>query len=391
MDKMKLHRWILLALWILSLVIVSFYGGAVSYGLFFCVTLLPAISFLYLIFVYRSFTLYQQIESRNIVAGQPQPYYFVLQNDSFFAFTSVSVKLFSSFSYVEKLPDGIVYELLPGDKFPYETKLVCRYRGEYEVGIKEILITDFFRLFRLRYAVPGTIKALVLPRIIRVKELGSIADIPLLSRQVSAFTQTEPDSTVRNYMDGDALKQIHWKATARRQAFMVRNKTGEEKQSISILCDTKRYYDDMKKYLPVENKILEILLALGFFFAEKNIPFSLYYGQSGMVCHSVKEMNDFDAFYQNTASIQFDKTEDARAILAQAMSTGSFRNNKIVFCILHAWDDSYDSLTAQLVSEGIIVVIYLITEENPEDCLKQNSLRRRLIVLPVDAEPEGRL
>lgn len=391
MDKMKLHRWILLVLWILSLVIVSFYGGAVSYGLFFGVTLLPAISLLYLVFVYRSFKLFQKIESRNIVVGQPQSYYFVLQNDSFFAFTSVSVKLFSSFSYVEKLPDGIEYELLPGDKFPYETKLVCKYRGEYEVGIKEILITDFFRLFRFRYAVPSTIKALVLPKIVRVKELGSIADIPLLSRQTSVFMQTEPDSTVRDYMEGDALKQIHWKATARRQAFMVRNKTGEEKQGISILCDTKRFSDDNKDYLPVENKILETLLALGFFFTEKNIPIFVYYGQNGMVCYPVKEMSDFDAFYQNTAAIQFDKEEDTHSILAQAMSTGSFRNNKVVFCILHTWDDSYDSLTEQLISEGVIVVVYLVTKENTEECFIQNSLRRRLIVLPVDAELEGRL
>lgn len=388
---MRLRKWILLVLWILSLVIVSFYGGAVSYGLFFGVTLLPVISLLYLVFVYRSFKLFQKIESRNMVAGQSQPYYFVLQNDSFFAFTSVSVKLFSSFSYVEKLPDGIEYELLPGDKFTYETKLVCKYRGEYEVGIKEILITDFFRLFQFRYAVPGTIKALVLPKIVRVKELGSIADISLLSRQASVFMQTEPDSTVRNYMEGDALKQIHWKATARRQAFMVRNKTGEEKQGISILCDTKRFSDSNKDYLPVENKILETLLALGFFFAEKNIPFSVYYGQNGLVCHPVKEMNDFDIFYQNTAAIQFDKAEDTHTILAQAMSTGSFRNNKVVFCILHTWDDSYDSLTEQLISEGVIVVVYLITEENTEGHFGQNSLRRRLIVLPTDAELEGRL
>ncbi len=388
---MKLRRWILLALWIISLVIVSFYGGAVSYGLFFGVTLLPVISLLYLVFVYRCFKLYQKIESRNMVAGQPQPYYFVLQNDSFFAFTSVSVKLFSSFSYVEKLPDGIEYELLPGDKFTYETKLVCKYRGEYEVGIKEILITDFFHLFRLRYAVPSTIKALVLPRIVRVKELDSIADIPLLSQQASAFMQTEPDSTVRDYMEGDALKQIHWKASARRQALMVRNKTGEEKQGISILCESKRYSDDIKEYLPVENKILETLLAIGFFFADKSISFSVYYGQNGITCHSVKGMNDFDVFYQNTAAISFDKSEDAHAVLARAMSTGSFRNNKIVFCILHTWDDSFDSLTEQLVSEGVIVVVYLVTEENTDDCLKQNSLRKRIMVLPVDSELEGRL
>ena len=55
---------------------------------------------------------------------------------------------------------------------------------------------------------------------------------------------------MRDYVAGDALKQIHWKATARAQALKVRNRTGEEKTGIAILCDTKRYSGDNREYLP---------------------------------------------------------------------------------------------------------------------------------------------
>ncbi|MDE6213885.1 MAG: hypothetical protein K2M70_10480, partial [Lachnospiraceae bacterium] len=130
---MKMRNWILLDLWVLSLAAISYYGGAVSYGIFWGITFIPVISLIYLIFVYFNLRILQQIESRNMICGQPMPYFFVLQNDSFCVFASISVNLFSSFSSVEDLPGDTEYELLPGDKYAFETKLTCKYRGEYEV------------------------------------------------------------------------------------------------------------------------------------------------------------------------------------------------------------------------------------------------------------------
>ena len=194
---MIIRRWILLGLWLLSLVSISFYGGAVSYGFFFGVTFVPVVAAIYLLCVYFRFKIYQKLESRNVVCGQPVPYFFVLQNDDHFAFTSVGVRLFSSFSSVEKLPDGTSYELLPGDRYTFETKLVCKYRGEYEVGVKEIVITDFLRLFQVSYRVPETIRALVMPRVVQVDELQCIADIQALLQRETYRAQTEPDVVVR--------------------------------------------------------------------------------------------------------------------------------------------------------------------------------------------------
>mgnify|MGYP006334952541 FL=1 len=103
-DELAKRRWILFGVWILSLVGISFYGGAVSYGFFFGVTLIPLISLAYLLSVYIFFRIYQKVESRDMVCGQPAPYFFILQNDSVIPFSGVSVKLFSSFSFVENTP-----------------------------------------------------------------------------------------------------------------------------------------------------------------------------------------------------------------------------------------------------------------------------------------------
>lgn len=387
----RLRRWALLGLWLLSLPVISFYGGAVSYGFFFGVTLVPVVSAVYLLAVYLRFKIYQKLESRNVVCGQPVPYFFVLQNDDYFAFTSVGVRLFSSFSYVEKLPDGTSYELLPGDKYTFETKLVCKYRGEYEVGVKEIVITDFLRLFQISYRVPETIKALVLPRVVRVDELQCIADIADLLQRETYRAQTQADVVVRDYVAGDALKQIHWKATARAQALKVRNRTGEEKTGIAILCDTKRYSGDNREYLPLENKMLEVLLALTVYFAQRNMACDICYGQRGMVrCH-VQDLQDFDAFYRQAAGIDFAKEEAVEETGRQALTEGVWQDCRILFFVLHMWSDAVWQMAEQIAAGGGIAVLCLVTDRNMDEYLKFGSERKRIVVVPVEAELEGEL
>ena len=387
----RLRRWALLGLWLLSLPVISFYGGAVSYGFFFGVTLVPVVSAVYLLAVYLRFKIYQKLESRNVVCGQPVPYFFVLQNDDYFAFTSVGVRLFSSFSYVEKLPDGTSYELLPGDKYTFETKLVCKYRGEYEVGVKEIVITDFLRLFQISYRVPETIKALVLPRVVRVDELQCIADIADLLQRETYRAQTQADVVVRDYVAGDALKQIHWKATARAQALKVRNRTGEEKTGIAILCDTKRYSGDNREYLPLENKMLEVLLALTVYFAQRNMACDICYGQRGMVrCH-VQDLQDFDAFYRQASGIDFAKEEAVEETGRQALTAGVWQDCRILFFVLHMWSDAVWQMAEQIAAGGGIAVLCLVTDGNMDEYLKFGSERKRIVVVPVEAELEGKL
>ena len=388
---MKMRNWILLDLWVLSLAAISYYGGAVSYGIFWGITFIPVISLIYLIFVYFNLRILQQIESRNMICGQPMPYFFVLQNDSFCVFASISVNLFSSFSSVEDLPGDTEYELLPGDKYAFETKLTCKYRGEYEVGVKEVIMTDFLRLFRIRYQIPGTIKALVLPKITRVSNLKSIDSLAALPQRTSLRERTEPDIVVRDYAAGDSLKQIHWKATAREEKLKVRNLTGEEKQGISLLWDTRRYSKEPMAYLPIEDKILETVLAISIFLAEKNIPFSAYFGQRGISSAHLEGLEDFDGFYRQVSEIQFDQEEHFQQTLLEMTENGTLFESKVIFCVLHQLNEDILKLAGHLDRAGSLVVLYVITDENIEDFSKQNNERLKIMAISVDASLEGRL
>ena len=387
---MRKYRLLFLCLWVLSLVAISFYGGVISYGFFFGMSLLPIVSLVYIFCVYLHFKIYQELGSRNMVCGQPEDYFFILQNENNFAFTGVSVRLFSGFSYVEELPGDIEYELLPGDKFTYKTRLVCKYRGEYEVGIKEVTVTDFLRLFRVRYANPGAIKALVRPKLVQLEELKGMEEFqaPL---QRETLTGTEPDILVRDYIEGDSLKQIHWKSTARAGKLLTRIRAGEEKQGISLFCDMTRFSRKAEEYLPLENKMLEVLLALGCYFARKNMVFSAFYNQGGPVRKLVRGMEDFDGFYQSVAEVHFEEKSKFPDLVGQVLVQGGIWDSRIAFFVLHELDGSMMEITQKLAAGGMPVVLYVVTDRDIREYAGQGGVRRKIIQVPIEDPLEGRL
>ncbi len=385
---MLIRRCIFVLLWILSVIGISFYGGPVSYGFFWALTMIPVVSLVYLILVFTQFRIYQEIESRTIVCKQPMPYYFVLPNETFFAFASIRVKLFSGLSYVADMPDNEEYELSPGDRHKYHTKLVCRYRGEYEVGVRELIITDFFGLFRLRYKNPGTIKALVYPRTVHMQEIKSLEDVINISNLETAENRTWPDVITRDYIDGDPLKLVHWRLSAREQKLKTRLLLGEQKQDIAILYDTKRYSEDMYIYMPLENRILETVLALGVFFAGKNIPYTVYADQSDIYQRRVSRIDQYDQLYEETAHVVFNKERSLSGVLKQLWEGGTLWQAGTVILVSYEPEADLMYLLREMTAKGFNILLYVVSDGNAEKYMVQGSSRLKIQVLPIEGNPE---
>lgn len=388
-DTMKGRRWLWFLAWILSLVGISYYGGAVSYGLFWALTLLPVVSLVYLLCVYFRFKLYQEVESRDMVCGQAMPYYFMLRNEDKFGFAGVKVRMFPDFSYVEDVAEDVEYELLPGDEFIYRTQLVCKYRGEYEVGVKEVIVTDFFRIFRFRYPVIGTIRAIVKPKLVELTQIYAMADVVVDLQKESLLLKTDPDVVVRDYMQGDGLKKIHWKATARTGQLKVRNDIGSEKQGVKIFFDTRRYSKKIQDYLPLESKILEVLLALGMFFAKRNMATTAYCEYRGLWNCEMAGMQGFESFYSQTSNIHFEEDVDSFESMKLFYQEGHLADAKVLIGIFHEWNEQMQQFAQEVADSGTTALFYVVTEENLEYYIKQNTTRSKVIAIGIDDELEG--
>ncbi len=361
MNKI-IKRVIWLLFYILSVVGISFYGGRVVYGFHFAVLMFPLVSYIYLVCVYFSFKIYGRVEGKTRVAGHPGEFFFSLQNESFFAFASVQTVLYSDFSTITGFDGNLRYELMPGSGVYKSSVLVCKYRGQYRVGVKEVIIEDFFGFFKLRYENKEQTEVTVMPNIVYLDGLRS-SDVTSVTARDSKINRTERDVLLREYVQGDPVKDINWKTYAKTGDLMVRNRIGEEKQGVCIIMDTKRYSSDINDYLPLENKTIEATLALAMFFLKKNIPVNVVFYAAKLINIPVSSMHDFGKLYKSFSEILF-KREYVFAYTYEALQADNFLfDAKMCFFVLHEKSKESEILCGELRENNVLYLNYLVTDE----------------------------
>ncbi len=381
---MKRNRLIFLILWLISLAGISFRGGVVSYGFFLFMTLIPLVSLIYLIAVFFAFKVYQQVEGRDLVVNHSHPFLFILQNEYFFTYSSVKVNLFSDFSRISGQDDGAEYELLPKTGIRNEATIICRYRGEYDVGVRNIEIMDYLRLFRFRYRNKGTVRVTVKPDLIRLDELRSI-DIQLLNSIHVPANPEEPDVFVRKYEPGDDIRFVEWKASARANELLVRKRTGEEQQGVGILVGTERRSREPEKYLPPENKILETALALAWYFTAKNTPVSVNYLGTQLRTCVVDRPENFNEFYEEMSSVTFSDMYTERRLLELSGASGVLYSMKAVFMVLSSLTEEALTMASMLYRHHISVIIYLISDHEEDIAPGMDLPGTSIVRIPSEA------
>ena len=58
-------------------------------------------------------------------------------------------------------------------------------------------------------------------------------------------------------------------------------------------------------------------------------------------------------------------------------------------CVFHEMNAEIIGMAEQLDDSGVATVIYVITDQNMEEYLKQCGERTKIVVIPVEAELEG--
>ncbi|HEV3471922.1 MAG TPA: DUF58 domain-containing protein [Actinomycetota bacterium] len=137
-----------------------------------------------------------------------------------------------AFSGIESLGDRLAtYQLRP------------QMRGRYRLGPAEVSFLDPFSLARTRMSlgdgadllVHPPIEELVLPR-----DLGERRSLTLSATRRPTGAEGEDFYTLRDYIEGDDLRKIHWPSTAKRQRYMIRQEETPWHNRATIVLDDRR-------------------------------------------------------------------------------------------------------------------------------------------------------
>ena len=115
-------------------------------------------------------------------------------------------------------------------------------RGRYEVGPLVVRLTDPFGLCELSRSFSTVGKLTVVPTVVPLPNVRLAGDFVGSgdSRSRSVAVHGEDDIATREYRDGDDLRRVHWRSTARTGELMVRREEQPWESRATVVLDTRR-------------------------------------------------------------------------------------------------------------------------------------------------------
>ncbi|HEX2241178.1 MAG TPA: DUF58 domain-containing protein [Actinomycetota bacterium] len=119
-------------------------------------------------------------------------------------------------------------------------QLTPRRRGRYELGPLRVSIVDPFGLAAVHTRPVGSSALLVYPRVEKLRlprEFGHQRTTAMAERRQPTGSRGEDFYTLREYIEGDDLRKIHWPSTAKLQRFMIRQEETPWHQRATVVLD----------------------------------------------------------------------------------------------------------------------------------------------------------
>ncbi len=135
----------------------------------------------------------------------------------------------------------------------YEFTLTCMYKGFFYAGINKLRLRDFFGFFSLpsirSYNSPLRFPVTVFPAIHKINRANEKTYTleGLSASRIKNADRGELLGDTREYIQGDSLKRIHWKQSARMGKLRTRQFEVQENSQVLMVLDAGGSEDDMRQ------------------------------------------------------------------------------------------------------------------------------------------------
>lgn len=153
--------------------------------------------------------------------------------------------------FIDELPEQFqkrdfehIAKLAANQSYNFEYQVKPVERGEYHFGSLNVYISSFLRLLARRYTFQKNKMVAVYPSYIQMKKYEFLAMSNKLTefglKKIRRIGHTLEFEQIKNYVAGDDVRTINWKATAKRSQLMVNQYQDEKSQPIYSLIDLGR-------------------------------------------------------------------------------------------------------------------------------------------------------
>lgn len=198
--------------------------------------------------------------------------------------------------------------------------------GTYAAGLEKIVICDFLNLFTATVFNPRQREVCVTPRLERLDGIRFANDalVEATKATKTVLADSMDYAFVREYVQGDPLKTIHWNLSTRGMGYMTRLFEMPTNPSVGIVMDFYAPDTEAQVLMSLFDAVVESALSLGDAAWRQGLDAELHYrsryGED--VCLTSWRIEDFPKLVEDLPAMSNDAAQapQARAIVNSMMS-----------------------------------------------------------------------
>lgn len=373
---------------IILIVFLLFVGGTMPYFLFYIFLLIFLIPLFHSLIIRHKLKGYVQIPEDSLYAGEEISINYEINNGSNFNIPYLEIQNHISKQLTGIAPPEIITNLKPKESFRHKETIVLKRRGYYQLGEIEVNIRDVFGLYSLRKKVASEASLLVYPKPIDLNsfKITAVEQLGELLIENFAFQDRSRISTIREFREGDSVKSIHWKLSAKVDNLIIKDYENRGDTYVVIFIDNYKKYFQKDVDRRLEDKAVDIALSIVNYYLNKNIPVHLYTQDGERIVEIYGEQNsDIKPFLIGFAKFKGNGTRNFNPSIQNKANT--LRKGATVIIITPNLDKPKGTLGILLKTKYLKPLIIVTTDKENNsgilDPIVEKGLRQEAIPLYI--------
>ncbi|MEX1378012.1 MAG: DUF58 domain-containing protein [Eubacteriales bacterium] len=325
-----LRNRIVFGILIVSSSLLVYYEPNLITSIFFhTVVYIILLSSAHMLYTFLKVKVGQSLDPNIVEHGRTAKYKCSVHNESLLPTSAVNIDfLFNSDMFKGQL-DPQTFALKKGKAKEFDFDLSCNYRGVYSLGIETLEVMDFLNIFKMRFRNIESKNITVLPKVTQLVNFSIPPKAESDIKAVSSITAEGANSMVdiRKFHQGDPLKHIHWKLSARYNELLVRNLERSAQNSTLIFLDTSKGKYDFATNIIVEDKLMEALVSVvnQCLFQHHIIQFN--YFAFAPLSHTYSAKEDFGEFFTTVSKLSFGQSTSIKSLVDEYFESQHYSQN----------------------------------------------------------------
>lgn len=291
-EIINISRFFILAI-LVSFSYALLQGGNFPFYCFYTLLFAFIITLIYMMIQKKYLSAEVVFKDSMLTAGEERELLIIVKCDTILPIPYILIK--NSNSVNDKGFNGALVNMTTEENPWVKQKIKFYKRGIYDLGTVSLTVMDLFHIIYFNKTIDCEKRVKVYPKIYQIRGISSGGKdiykeaIDIRSRNEDIFTIKD----VRKYMEGDNLKKVHWKVSAKKGELYVKNSDNISGEEMSIFLNMNKDDNYIDGWL-IEESMIDITTSLIKYMMNKSVFVKLFVNASSKSTIEVKDKNDFD-------------------------------------------------------------------------------------------------